>query len=648
MTQSLNISVAIATLNRVDGLKRCLDALMSGDLLPAEIIIVDQSGDDTTQQMLQQYQTSGVPMVYIRQKRRGLSASRNAAIARASGSVLAVTDDDCVPDRRWVAALNGAFGAHFAPDVVTGRVLPLGPEAPGVYAVSSRTSTVRAEFRGKVEPWLVGTGGNTAVKLDWVRRVGLYDERLGAGSPGGAGEDLEFLYRLLRDGARAQYEPDAIIYHERQSQARRTASRLSYGRGVGACCALLLRQGDRYALHILTQWLRLRTALMLQAAFGWQWRSSAEELLVYRGTLDGLVYGFLYAANRPRVTAFGIMEGESLVSVITTFLNPSTDYMGEAIESVLAQTYSHWELLLVDDGSTNGSTALAQEYARRFPGRVHYLEHPGHENRGMSASRNAGVAAASGDLIAFLDADDVYLPEKLTRQVEALRAQPEAAMVYSATKHWYSWTGRREDQRRDHLRNLGVAPDTLVAPPTMLERFLKFTAQTPGTCSVLIRREALECVGGFDNRFQGMFEDQVLLFKLCAAMPVFVQGGVWDYYRQHPTSCTSLARASGYSHTRRSALYEAFLRWLEDYLAHEGLGDRATRQALRRELLPYKHPWLYFASPLARRRLARLLRNAWGWATARAKRRWPHAAYALRYVLDRLSALWPKGRVWRR
>ena len=75
-------------------------------------------------------------------------------------------------------------------------------------------------------------------------------------------------------------------------------------------------------------------------------------------------------------------------------------FLEEAIESVVAQTYASWELLLVDDGSRDGSTAIARRYVRRFPDRMRYLEHPGHANLGMSASRNLGIRHSRGSYVA--------------------------------------------------------------------------------------------------------------------------------------------------------------------------------------------------------------------------------------------------------
>lgn len=296
-----------------------------------------------------------------------------------------------------------------------------------------------------------------------------------------------------------------------------------------------------------------------------------------------------------------------LVSVVMIFLNAER-FIGEAISSVLAQSYPAWELLLVDDGSTDGSTAIAREYAGLHPDRMRYLEHAGHQNRGMSASRNLGVRESRGAYVAFLDADDVYLPEKLERQVAILREQPEAAMVYGATLHWHSWTGREEDRRRDRPRKLGVPPDTLVRPPTLVRLLLRHQAWTPGTCGVLLRREAIEQVGGFDERFRGMFEDQVFFYKLLLRAAVFVESGSWDRYRQHPDSWCETAARSGETRTDRrpSPARGTFLRWLEQYFAEQRVADTDLWSDLRHELWPYRHPALYRLSELAARLRSRL------------------------------------------
>ena len=284
--RTADLTVAVATLDRPEGLARCLEALAAGEVLPAEVIVVDQGrgAEEVVETM------DRLPVRLLRQERRGLAASRNLALAEASRPVLAVTDDDCVPDAGWVAAVEQALGTDSF-DAVTGRVLPLGPERPGLYAVSSRVSEAPAEFAGRALPWLVGTGGNFAARRDVLLHCGGFDERLGAGSPGGSGEDMDLLYRLLRSGARIRYEPRAVVYHERQPRDRRLASRSSYGRGIGACCGLWLRGRDPHALGVLAGWLRMRGGMAAGAVRRRQWASVREELLVLGGTARGLIYG---------------------------------------------------------------------------------------------------------------------------------------------------------------------------------------------------------------------------------------------------------------------------------------------------------------------------------------------------------------------
>jgi glycosyltransferase involved in cell wall biosynthesis len=300
------------------------------------------------------------------------------------------------------------------------------------------------------------------------------------------------------------------------------------------------------------------------------------------------------------------MSTMPLVSVIIIFFNAER-FLDEAIESVFGQTYDAWELLLVDDGSTDGSTAIAQRYTQQHPGKVRYLEHTDHQNRGMSASRNLGIANAQGAYIAFLDADDVWLSNKLDRQVAILDAQPEAAMVYGPAQWWYSWTGRAEDRLRDYIPEPGVQANALLEGPTLLTRFLRLSDIAPCPSSVLIRRNLVEQVGGFEERFRGLYEDQVFFAKVCLSQPVFVSSECSARYRQHPNSNCSISQETAQHATGRLA----FLRWLADYLSKDGVNNGALRKALHREIWPYRHPNLDRIYQLARRGLPGKI---WRWS----------------------------------
>jgi len=294
------------------------------------------------------------------------------------------------------------------------------------------------------------------------------------------------------------------------------------------------------------------------------------------------------------------------VSIVTPFLDAGP-FLREAVESVLAQTYPDWELLLVDDGSTDGSTSVARAFAAAHPGRIRYLAHGGRVNKGASASRNLATTMARGELIAFLDADDVYLPDKLSAQVPLLDAHPEAGMLYGGTEYWHSWTGRPEDRARDWVwHRYGVSPNATVAPPRLLATFLRDGGTVPCMGSVLARRRAIEQVGGWEDSFRHICTDQVFHAKLSLHFPVFVADGCWDRYRQHEGSACHRVERAG----QLDAASLRYLSWLEAYLAQRRVSDADVRAALRGALRPYRHPWMHRLARHAGRQAARV-RRAW-------------------------------------
>ncbi len=320
-----------------------------------------------------------------------------------------------------------------------------------------------------------------------------------------------------------------------------------------------------------------------------------------------------------------------LVTAVMIFLN-GEKYIAEAIESVLAQTCRAWELVLVDDGSTDGATTIARSYAERHPGRIRYLEHPGHANRGMSASRNAGVAEGRGQYISFLDADDIWLPDRLERFLEVARDFPSAGMIYGPTLYWFSWAVPDEMRgaSKDHVGELSLPTRRLLPAPMVLREFLLSEGGSlPGICSLLVRRDAYEAVGGFEPSFRGLYEDQVFLSKMAAHHPIVVIDEVLDYYRQHEESCCSRALVTGdYDPNGHHPARATYLRWLSDYLPGTGITDPVIVAAIARQLWPYDHP-LYIAAARQLRRarfaILRLLKHVIPEPMRRALRRLQHA-----------------------
>lgn len=253
------------------------------------------------------------------------------------------------------------------------------------------------------------------------------------------------------------------------------------------------------------------------------------------------------------------------VSAVIIFLNEAR-FLSEAIESVRAQTFPDWELILVDDGSTDASPDIARAAAAADP-RIRVVTHPNRENRGMSASRNRGLAEARGDYVAFLDGDDVWEPAKLAEQVAILEADPACGMVYGRTLLWHGWSAGAGEP--DGLLDLGVAPGRTYDPPALYRLLLRNRAQTPTTANAMMRRAAVEAVGGFEDEFRTLFEDQVFWVKMHLATRCHVADRVWARYRQHAASSTGAAHPL--------AELEALARfhaWVGRYLAQAHAGRR--------------------------------------------------------------------------
>jgi GT2 family glycosyltransferase len=284
------VAVAISTRDRAELLERCLRSLAGGRVAPAEIVVADQSDGPETRELLTGSHATGESVRYVRARPGGLGAAQNDAFRATTAPVVAVLDDDCVADEHWLESIARAFAAEEVA-FVSGPVLPLGPEAPGLHAVASRTSRERRELDAHVMPWDAGSGNNFAVRRDWFDRIGGCDERLGPGAPGKGGLDMDLFRRLLRAGARGVYDPDALVLHERATTAGRLARRFPYGYGMGACCVLWVRQRDVQGLRVLARWIAMRSNRLVRSLARGRWLAVREELLVLAGTAGGVLFG---------------------------------------------------------------------------------------------------------------------------------------------------------------------------------------------------------------------------------------------------------------------------------------------------------------------------------------------------------------------
>jgi glycosyltransferase involved in cell wall biosynthesis len=121
-----------------------------------------------------------------------------------------------------------------------------------------------------------------------------------------------------------------------------------------------------------------------------------------------------------------------LISTIVPVFN-CEKYIGEALESVLSQKYHPIEIIIIDDGSTDDTSLVIEQFMLRHP--IHYVYQ---DNQGLAVSRNAGISLAKGDLIAFIDADDIWAANKLESQVEIIQSDPSIEMVSGKAKQFIS------------------------------------------------------------------------------------------------------------------------------------------------------------------------------------------------------------------
>lgn len=298
------------------------------------------------------------------------------------------------------------------------------------------------------------------------------------------------------------------------------------------------------------------------------------------------------------------------VSVVIPVFN-AAPFIGEAIESILAGTYQDLEIVVADDGSTDGSGDVARRYGDRVRVITQY-------NQGPSAARNAGIAASRGELVAFCDSDDVQAPFRLAAHVHLLDRAPEAAVVagelsiledgritaeYGLRKIWIGPTTRSFEAeveagfqagggRRNTCRELGVP-----VPPALGDRPVYQGHVAPLIAlmhlawgnAAMFRRSALDEVGGFDDTIR-YYEDWHLVGRIAKRHALIFMDVPVMQYRRHPAQMTQKpGSAEGYLRVINDV-------WRSDpvFLAqNKKLIDRAAGSAHYQAgaLLAARHDW---------------------------------------------------------
>ncbi len=245
---------------------------------------------------------------------------------------------------------------------------------------------------------------------------------------------------------------------------------------------------------------------------------------------------------------------EPVVDVIIPCYNASR-FLARALDSVLAQTFQNWRVLLIDDGSTDETPEVIDAYAPSLGLRMLHLQQP---NRGLPAARNNAIRSGSASLIALLDADDVWLPQRLERSVASLAGNEAAGLSYGFVS------------RVDEFDKLVSTHDQLLPDREGAIAASIYTRRLHLPCpTITFRRSSFEQTSGFDETMRAT-EDRDLWLRIALRSQVVCIPEIIALYRTSPGAMTM--------DTER--MFQSQLRFVEKHKGTPGLTARDYRHAL--------------------------------------------------------------------
>ncbi len=246
-------------------------------------------------------------------------------------------------------------------------------------------------------------------------------------------------------------------------------------------------------------------------------------------------------------------------------------FLAAALKSVVEQTFTDWRIVLVDDGSTDETASIASGYAEQLQEKMLFLCQ---ENRGVSSARNNALRHASAKYVAMLDADDLWLPDRLKHSLARMHQSPEAGLCYGLIT--------RIDVTGKHLGTFTGNPPKLAEG--LIARSIYLRAVELPCSTVTIRRACLDVAGQFNETMHAS-EDRDLWLRIARHFPVVYVPEVTAYYRMSPSSA--------------SANYDRMLQAQTRFLNQHEFGFRTRRMALARSRKQYAEVLAGQAKPWA-------------------------------------------------
>jgi glycosyltransferase involved in cell wall biosynthesis len=294
---TVHVSAIICTRNRPDLIGQAVASVLDNTYADFELVVVDQSDDDRTEQIVRAMMTDAHRVHYIHSTTPGLSRAYNTGIRASTGEILAFTDDDCVARRDWIASIVSAFDQEPEADLLYGQV-QRARVLVGVDGECPELLFERAERLSHSEGFRIyGMGANFAARRQIFERVGGFDEMLGGGGPLKSSQDYDFQYRVYRAGATVLLCPTSLVEHfGLRTWEQWPATLRAYGFGDGAFYSKHIRCGDLFALSLLARQLGRFTARELLSRARLRPRASRSDYIV--SCLEGIWRSLGYRVNR--------------------------------------------------------------------------------------------------------------------------------------------------------------------------------------------------------------------------------------------------------------------------------------------------------------------------------------------------------------
>ncbi len=440
---STSVSVIIPVYQGEAYLGEAIRSALSQTHPPLEVLVIDDGSTDRTREIVTAY---GAPVRYVHQTNAGPAAARNRGLRLARGDAIAFLDADDLWTPHKLAQQTERLESGDPADVVLGYAQPI---------VSRADAVAADEFELSGQPALAQHLGSALIRRSAFDRIGVLDEsRLHC-------EDWDWFMRAREEGLRLLVHTDVVLYYRQHPES---LTRGSQEMRKAEMLKTFKKSLDRRR--------RLAGATPLSLASVAHFAERGQSIAPARSESS-------MAGGQDRSAS----SGPPLVSAIVPVFNGER-YVGEAVQSILDQDYTPLEVIVIDDGSIDRTARVLEA----FGSRIRYVHQ---NNRGLAGARNTGVGVSRGQLLAFLDHDDLWLPGKLASQAKALEADEKLDMVFGHTTEFFSPEMPAEERER-----YGAPKES-------------FPGLVAG--ALLVRRDAFLAAGSFSTQWRvGEFIDWLL------------------------------------------------------------------------------------------------------------------------------------------